>query len=360
MQTLAKPARLVNSPKSIKLYCADPPEGRFVLEDKSDRTSKSAPWSRNKAFSDLVAQSYRRISDRIPELLKQSEALCSCGNWLKFSTCAQGHSESKKLIGASFCRQRLCPMCQWRRSLLVAGQVRAVAHEASKDHSARFLLLTLTIKNCQPDEIADVYTRLTRSYSKLLKYKDVRSVVLGSFRAIETTISHGKGFHPHIHALVAVRPSYFKKGYLSHDKWRSLWAKSLGVNYAPMVNVKAVTAKRSLSGAVAESAKYAVKPSSLIDTEDWEFTDRNVETMHKLLKGRRAFAYSGLLKEIHNSLFKTSPEDPDADLLDVPMERCSCPVCGGDLAEIVFSWSRDRMQYLYNSANDRRWHESRY
>ena len=49
--------------------------------------------------------------------------------------------------------------------------------------------------------------------------------------------------HPHFHALLLVKPSYFKgQGYIKQGDWVEMWSKALRADYLPSVNVKAVKA----------------------------------------------------------------------------------------------------------------------
>ena len=48
--------------------------------------------------------------------------------------------------------------------------------------------------------------------------------------------------HPHFHALLLVKPSYFTINYIKQGDWVEMWAKALRADYLPSVNVKAVKA----------------------------------------------------------------------------------------------------------------------
>ena len=65
--------------------------------------------------------------------------------------------------------------------------------------------------------------------------------------------------HPHFHALLLVKPSYFKgQGYIKQGDWVEMWSKALRADYLPSVNVKAVKAtltKKDVSNSIKQSAK---------------------------------------------------------------------------------------------------------
>jgi hypothetical protein len=72
--------------------------------------------------------------------------------WFGLSVSRAGMRGAKRdwlrLKGANFCRARLCPLCNWRRSLKLRYQLGRVLNVVfSEDNSLRMLLLTLTEPN---------------------------------------------------------------------------------------------------------------------------------------------------------------------------------------------------------------------
>jgi hypothetical protein len=206
----------------------------------------------------------------------------------------------------------------------------------------------LTCRNVQADELSQTFTHLVKALSRFFASKPVKAVVLGSFRALEVTVSRAKGYHPHFHLLLSVPKTYFSKGYLTQEQLTELWRRALGVDYVPIVDVRAVKASgKGLAGAAAETAKYTLKASDYIDAEDWDYTDRNVSTLHLSLKGRRSYAFTGNMKETYRQLYGTADlEVASADLVAADLQRCECPVCQSDLAETVFRWNWKEQNYV--------------
>lgn len=75
--------------------------------------------------------------------LDKARRLAECAQWAEFERLPNG--QGLRLHEASFCRVRLCPMCQWRRSLKLGDQVRKVVSRANADH----------IKEAGPVALAD-------------------------------------------------------------------------------------------------------------------------------------------------------------------------------------------------------------
>ena len=89
---------------------------------------------------------------RVYELLclyRRADRVSQCGSYLDFGILPDG---TKKLVKANFCRDRLCPMCNWRRSLKLYSQVSQVM-DILESEGYCFLFLTLTLRNCPWDEL---------------------------------------------------------------------------------------------------------------------------------------------------------------------------------------------------------------
>ncbi|MEC1746786.1 protein rep [Schinkia azotoformans] len=352
-----------------------------VLLDKT-KSGRERPWKLHKTNSQLLSEAFERLGKQ-----NKAEKVCNCGSSLKFNVCPQGHE--KKLTWANFCRVRLCPMCSWRRSLLVAYQLKQVAHEAVKRQPLRWLFLTLTVRNCSGDDLDKTINLMMKAFHKLSRRKQFNDSVVGWFRAFEITRNMFEdSYHPHFHVLIGVQPSYFrnKDKYLKHDDWVKLWQESLQIDYKPVVDIRIVKQKRNidkevqileekgihieadgsfvdsqLSGsAVAELAKYSTKSEDYIvynryrqkqkgkDVQllpdprygiDENKTDEVVSVLDATLSRRRLLAYGGLLKEVWNELQLDDVEEESADLIHADdNSSCPCSVCGSNMLEELYTW----------------------
>lgn len=354
---------------------------------------KERPWKIHKTNSQLLSDSYGRISEKYPlNTLWQNrqENVYFCGSALKFMSCPKGHE--KNLKWANFCRVRMCPMCSWRKSLLNAHNLKSVAHQASQQKKLRYLFLTLTVENCTGDDLKETISHLMESWQRFSQRKLFKDSVLGWFRALEVTRNFDDGtYHPHFHVLLAVSPSYFSRGFVKTEEWVKLWQKSLKADYVPIVDIRAVKNKRNkkkensiliekgidiqdLSGsAIAELAKYTTKADDFLvynrrrqiqveDNVKWipdvesgineEKTDEVVFTLDTSLTHRRLVAYGGEFKKALKFLEEQGKiqdsEDDDADLVHVNDEdqNCKCSVCQSDMLEELYSWIPSVKNYL--------------
>ena len=133
--------------------------------------------------------------------------------------------------------------------------------------------------------------------------------------------------------ILAVNKSYFKsRNYINQKKFRELWQESLGIEYEPMVNVKRFKAsnQKEIEKSLAETSKYTVEKDDFLLEDDYEMTDKTVETLDKALAYRRLVAWGGELKRIHKELnlddvetgdlVNTDLEDEDLQGLDYYIE----------------------------------------
>ena len=311
-------------------------ESEFLKDEKN---GKERPWKEHKMSTMELAESYARLG------MKKSYRVTDCGSFLEFKRSDEG----LKLHRAVFCKVRLCPMCAWRRSLKIFGQVSKVMNHVMQNKEYRFLFLTLTCRNVYGEDLADQLDLMFKAYKRLMERKSVKSFVNGWFRALEVThdteqfISskrykknpkyyNSRGlkvgdrnpnfdtYHPHFHVVIGVNKSYFTnpKVYLKQEEWTKLWKDSLKVDYVPLVDVRAfrVGSKLAVSKSVAETAKYTVKSNDFIirDSEgqiDEELTDSAVFVLDSALAHRRLLAFGGEFKDVHKMLNLDDIEDGD-------------------------------------------------
>lgn len=261
---------------------------------------RERPWRVRKRESLRVAAAYERLGGMHE---RRAELVRACGNYLVFRECVDA-AHPKRLEGAHFCKDRLCSLCQWRRSLKIGYQVRQVVAEVERTNPGiAWLLMTLTQRNCPGAALAADLDGMLSGWRRFQDMRPVRARVLGSFRALEVTCNREReDYHPHIHALLAVGTRYFRDEYLSQKAWRELWQAALRVEYDPWLDVRRV---RDIGGASCEVAKYATKPGDFVsltgeggeDSEDEQEAEAGrVEALHAALHRRQLVGHTGRLR----------------------------------------------------------------
>lgn len=299
-----------------------------VLVDKG-RNGKVKPWAVYKLSNAYIATAYDEID------INKSRRLRDCASWLEFERGDNG----LKLHNANFCRVRLCPICAWRRSLKTFGQVSAVVNAMEDNY--RFIFVTLTIRNCYPDELSDTITNLLNAFNLLIKYKACKQAFKGIFRGLEVTHNVlANTYHPHLHLLVAVNKSYFSsRYYISQDLLTNLWKKALKADYTPIVHIESI--KHSKSKAIAEVAKYSTKASEVICFDDWDLTVDTVCVLDKALHNRRLTGWYGVFRDYHKRLHLDDSEDGDLVHTETDINKSE-----EEVQKIVYTWHTGYSQYI--------------
>lgn len=291
-----------------------------VLDDRTS-TGKKRDWALHKLHNSYMAMAYDQVD------LGKAKRMRECANWLSFHK-----DESGKMIlhDARFCRVRLCPICQWRRALKTYIQMSQILEQASNE-GYQFLFLTLTLKNCEGIELSNTLNRIAEAFNRLMKYKEVASAVKGYYRGCEVTHNiETNEYHPHLHCILAVRSGYFGGTmYISQARWAYLWQKALKADYEPIVDIRKC---KGGAKAVAEACKYSVKPSDILNMEDWDMTVETLRVLDGALDHRRFIGLGGIFREIHRKLHLDDMEDGDLIGFDETNTQ-------GSAEEITYFWN---------------------
>lgn len=299
--------------------------GVEILSDKNSE-GKERDWKGKKKRSLLMAQHHEAVE----ELAKKAERMYDCGNYLVFK---MKHGRLK-LYQAYFCKARLCPMCNWRRSLKIAFQNKKIVQVVNEREKVKWVFLTLTVRNVEGEDLKNTMDQMTKAFNRFTKYARFQKSVKGYFRAMEVTRNWDKEsewygtYHPHFHVLLAVPNDYFGRNYIKQSEWTDMWQRAMKIDYTPIVHVAKVKPKREATdfvevenemkkviaeqNAIFEVSKYPVKDTDVIRGN--KVTDENIQTVEDLDKAlayKRLISYGGLLKEIHKELNLEDAEDGD-------------------------------------------------
>ena len=139
------------------------------LEDKSF-SCKVRDWSgkkkRNLSLSEIymmIKESYRKIhSEKFNRFFNREERSRMCATVLQFK---KDTEQKRKLHQAYFCQLRLCPVCNWRRSLKIFSQVSKIIQAIEQDREHAYIFLTLTQKNVSGEELEGEMTLETYAWN---------------------------------------------------------------------------------------------------------------------------------------------------------------------------------------------------
>lgn len=314
--------------------------GEYLRNPKTD-------WRKMKLKSVAVSKVF---DDSSGYWVKRSERMYECGSFLKFATDREGN---KRLISASFCRDRMCPSCQRRRSLVIFHQVKLVCQSIQLEMpTTRYLLLTLTVPNVTADRLSKEISHMTASLKRLMKRTEVKKAIRGYFRALEVTYSGERDdYHPHFHVLLAVPSGYFKKTYIKQSRWLELWQEATRYPNITQVDIRPIKANPKRKGstdiesAAAEVGKYATKPSNYLckapNGEYYAFKKAIVELAAGIHK-KRLTGFGGVFKEHFKKLALENVESDAVDLVNVSGESDQIDA----VMVQIFRWNVGLKQYI--------------
>lgn len=219
----------------------------------------------------------------------------------------------------------------------VARSLQALPRIAKDYPKARWIFLTLTIKNPPIEKLRETCAVLNHAFSKLIKRK--RWPAIGFLKSLEVTRNQKTNeAHPHLHVLILVPSSYFGgNGYIKQKDWVKIWQSCLKVDYEPSVDVKAVkpkdktlTEEEGTAKAIREVFKYSVKPDDLIADETW-FLELTVQ-----MKGLRTVDVGG---ELRDYIRADEPEDLLVSEDSDPSEATEAD------PHLTFGWQETRRRY---------------
>lgn len=275
-----------------------------------------------------------------------AERTRDCATFLQFGEYPNGE---RRLQAANFCKQRLCPMCISRRARRSAWLLSRILDLVEQEHHAKFIFLTLTMKNVTGPELGDALSLLTAAWYRFQDQRQISRSMPGWFRAIEITSKRVKGvvwYHPHIHVICAVDADYFSREsrrsgkYLNQSELIERWQKALRVDYRPSVRIQTTRGAAHSGEALAagggkaamEAGKYSVKDDEYIDPRlpDDQAVEILKDYTNALFK-RRLTGFGGWMKEAARALDADDLENGDLVRVDEDSIRT-------DIAEMAVSY----------------------
>lgn len=367
------------------------------------------------AFRSVLDEMARRHC-LMPYAAVKYERARRCGDQLVFAM--GGKSERATLALAFRCGLPLCPCCEASRShkrLLELSDALAYLQAqrvAAGKAPLVVLMLTETLPNCSGAELSAYIDLLFDAHNRLMHYKAVSNVVLGTARSFEITHKREDDYHPHLHTLLLVEDTYFRNkcqnsDYLSQAEWANLHYKAVkasckrcGVAWSDIqqpegqtfaVHIEraykrgsdaAASLQSAFTSAGLEATKYVCKPDEIIrfqclsglskdkdarnrckrqcacvDCEyallDMDWSCETVETIGAAIKGRRRYTSSGLWREALTACgfdADTAPDDDIGQAVRVPREERQPDASGVAYAVISQHFDHTGRDYLADSA----------
>ena len=179
-----------------------------------------------------------------------------------------------------------------------------------------FLLITLTVKNCQGDDLRQNIDNILESFHRITSRKKWKEYFKGFIRGLEITYNAKENtFHPHLHIIVSTDQEYFEKKYLDIHTLRTWWTESARLDYHVQVDIRKV---KDPDNAIAEVVKYAVKTADILENGQDQNRILATQILYDAISNRRLMSTGGNIKKMAKT--KKIALDDD-DLVDMNNRR---------------------------------------
>jgi plasmid rolling circle replication initiator protein Rep len=291
----------------------------------------------------------------------RSTRMRQCGQLLEFVCYRinEGEDLLRRVTKCSWCRIRLCFLCERQRSrkrhIQLTQMLAGWLAESPTDQS---LLLTLTVPSITDAELPAAINDLILSCRRLTRAAPFKRGVKVWYRSVEISRDPFTGlWHPHAHFLLIVPASYFRRTagiYIDQrqGEWTAIWRKAAKLHLDPIVDIRALAGvgggpldeigRKSL----AEVTKYCTKPGDLVQFGDLgeplPVDPQVLKTLFDALYGRRLVGMSRALRKLSR---KFGHDDTEAESGDLSIAD-KIPDGAVFLGREIYHWHPDARDYV--------------
>jgi hypothetical protein len=272
-----------------------------------------------KLASTSLDTSTRSVKGHLLECLQEigaenlAEKLARCCTEFRVLGCENGHLWNA--VPMERCGYRLCPDCaRWRQARAFHRVFPAMQELQQRHPTDRWVLITLTAQSSD-DPLPMVVKRFKKWLAKLRRTKDWQRSIRGAVVGFECVYhpDPGQGWHFHAHIL-ASRMAWWDQADLA-----AIWQRVSG-DCGHIVDIRAV---KALDAGVAETLKYVMKPTNLLEWGPEQVAQFNALGRTKL---RECYGeLRGLVGEIEDDGEDQIGLEPEERPL---VEGQACPDCG--------------------------------
>lgn len=307
-------------------------------------------WAEKKQLNTMMSDKMRRA-----RMDMRAERMSQCADQIEITLCPKcGRYEISKAI---LCHDRLCPVCSWRLSLKRFAQMMQIVRALLDDHpTAPWSFMTLTVRNCAPDQLHYTLRRMAEAYNRMRQRKAFKGKIAGFARTVEVTYNASSNeLHPHYHILImwddAADPlsdgarllnawiASCRDGLIASYKGQHIEdVDGSGVDDLSHDDLLRQSTAEDLTRSVLETFKYTQKATDILKMPIPTF-----RAFADNMQGIRALSFGGLIKAYAARLGIN--EDEEATSIDAPFSVC--PYCRNpNLVDAVYKWAMSEHSYL--------------
>ena len=258
---------------------------------------------------------------------RRAERMAECSDIVQLQYCHD--CDSYQVKRANLCRDKLCPICNWRLSLRRMMSMMSIIDEY--EPRGQYYMITLTVRNCAPDELSNTMDKMSKVYNKIMARKTVRPKIYAWVKAVEYTYNADTDtIHPHYHILMDSDLSTAMNiiGHWTADKEIDAepQAQHISVcnNSTNLTNID----RQNIIRAAMEVSKYICKSSDLL-----AMPIQTLKSVAEQLNGKRMTSLGGEWRKIAHRLSIDMDSIGDGN-------SPTCRRCGNaNLDDVIMQWA---------------------
>nr|DAU59098.1 MAG TPA: replication protein [Inoviridae sp.] len=254
-----------------------------------------------KKLSDRKTRTMKLYKRVFPFDFKSASRFYNCGTQIAL--------QNGMIKSANFCRDRLCPMCSYRRAQKMFSQNMAVYDKIKAENPGyRQLFLTLTVPNVKLWQLKDTLRKMSDSWNRLRNHRAFkREPVVGYCKKLEITYNkEQRTYHPHYHVMLTV------DGWASDIRdYVSWWSASCQLGRQLVCWIEAVDGD---ARSVSELSKYMTKSDDILESlseEDGTTSEEKWFMYRAAVFAVREMTYGGVWRVYRRELGFVDIEDDD-------------------------------------------------
>ena len=293
-------------------------------------------------FQDMISLRYLAHNVIVPALSdsgfkKIANNIKSCGEYIDYALCSSCYTNHYN--GFSSCKQRYCPICAKKRSLLYFSRFCPVIRELiNKGYYVNGLNFTLVNTNNLKNSIEVINSafRILQHDDKNFS-KEFNRRFIGGVRCLEVKVGvNEKLWHPHLHCLV-VKDKFERDIEFLQSAWNHAVKLAGGQESKTtpglygLVSIFSLKDKKNLNSSTEKSIEIGcLETLKYITKFDYELDGKLIPELIPALNGVRCINTWGILRKINTDI----EEDMNKTYTEI-REQC-CSNCGAtDFIEFV-------------------------
>lgn len=252
---------------------------------------------------------------------RRARRMYSCARQISWRGCDE--CNIRYITRANFCRDRLCPLCSWRRARRLA--LKTLSAMRATEGEGTLFFATFTSPNVPWDMLGHALDEMSRRWRRVVSGLGKR--LHGHIRAVEISRGRDGMAHAHIHAVL-----HMGAWGLSSGELVTLWGGHVDLRWI-----------RDAGAVHDRLALYMTKGTRQMTA----FSDAELLWFGAALRGRRLWTAAGTLK-FGDEVETSSALGAGAETMrPMPAQNARCPLCGGELRRGLDCWNGGRYYERY-------------